>query len=66
MTTKLGGAKFTIPAGKTVPVKITLTNAGLALVKQKGTLTANARASAVDARGGKPVVRTARVVLASP
>jgi hypothetical protein len=62
-TLKLGKKAFTIAAGTTKTVKVKISKKGAKLVARKGKLKAKAKASATDARGGKPVVKTGKVTL---
>ena len=57
-TLKLGKASFSIPAGKTVTVKVKISKKGAKLIRRKGKLKAKVRASATDGRGGTPKVTT--------
>ncbi|MEA2353649.1 MAG: hypothetical protein QOJ14_2063 [Thermoleophilaceae bacterium] len=65
-TLKLGRVSFDLATGQTKTVKVKISKKGLALLKKKGKLSAKARTSAVDALGGTPVVKTAKVTLKAP
>jgi CSLREA domain-containing protein len=64
-TRKLGSRSFEIASGKSKVVTVKLTKSARKLLSKRKHLTATARTSSTDARGGKPVVRTRKVSLRS-
>lgn len=62
-TVKLGGSRFRVAAGRSKFVRVNLSGAARRVLRNKKRVTSRARARSVDARGGKPVVRTTKVRL---
>jgi CSLREA domain-containing protein len=62
-TVKFGARGFRVAAGRSKFVRVKLSGLGRRVVRNKKRVTARARARSVDARGGKPVVKTTKVRL---
>jgi hypothetical protein len=62
-TRKLGSRSFKIASGKSKVLTVKLTKPARKLLASRKHLTATARTSSTDARGGKPVARTRKVSL---
>jgi hypothetical protein len=60
-TVKLGSATFTIAAGKVATLNVNVPAKSLALLRQRGKLSATATARAKDARGGVAKTTTAKI-----
>lgn len=63
---RVGKASFAIASGRTVGVKVKLSKKARKVLRSKKKLKTKAKTSAVDARGGKAVVRTGKVTLKLP